>query len=606
MGANVTVYCLEKLTDYFQFERLCHDLMALEGYKDIEPLGGFSDKGRDAIHVQNATNTVFAYSVREDWKIKLIEDANKVRDHEHDCDELVFITTAEFSASARDQAVKNIKENFGWNLKLYGVERLRILIETTHPEVRQNHQQIFPPDLLQFDQNYQQTDKEHIYIIYSPADAIFAGWLSQKMMSFGYRVWCDITNNLSNEDIPDDIDAAIESQSAIVLSILSIAAIEDMEHTRQRSLALRMSKDKKSEHLIAIKLDENIPTQNLDIATKALRFVDFSSNWGEGLENLQRRLEKLKIPQPLLNGKSLAARAFNESDVINEQEETAYLNCYEVLEIPKAIRRFISASDIDYVASKEIQHIWAHRRVDEHTFLSFFSPPKKLIEKYSFLPAGGGSTSHTDRIDKISVNNLISELLKKSMYMKCIQMGLQYCTETELYYFPFNLLIGNRLSYSRPDGTNTWVSVAGERKYWAPGNEEYYCYQLSPNFYVSQKLYANHVIMVRLRLRITNTESRPLPANKALSRRKHLTNDWWNKEWGDRFFAISHFLSNDGVIVIGSKIDEQIKINAIPTGLISPFCVNETQIDLMKTHDVRLWAGEIEVDNNDEAVINDE
>ena len=144
-----------------------------------------------------------------------------------------------------------------------------------------------------------------------------------------------------------------------------------------------------------------------------------------------------------------------------------------------------------------------------------------------------------------------------------------------------------------------WVGVAGERKYWTPGIEEYYRYHLSPNFYVNQKLYANHVIMVRLRLRMTDTDDRPLPSKKALSRRKHLTNDWWNKEWGDRFFAISHFLSNDGVIVIGSKKSERIRINAIPTGLISPIGVNESQIDLMNTQDVRLWAGELDNDSEE-------
>lgn len=600
MGANVTVYCLEKITDYLQFERLCHDLMAWEGYKDIEPLGGFSDKGRDAIHIDNSKSTIFAYSVREDWKVKLIEDASKVRDHGHTCDELVFIFTAEFSASARDQAVKEIKENYGWDLKLYGVERLRILLETTHPEVRKNHQQIFPPDILQLEQNYQTSDKEHVYIIYSSVDAIFAGWLSQKIISFGYRVWCDLTNLVSNENLPDDIDKAIENQSAVVLSILSHAALEDMEHTRQRSLALRIAKEQNREYLIGIKLDDDLPIEKLDTGTKALKLVDFSSNWGDGLDNLTQRMGRLKVPQPLLNGKSLAARAFNEDDVIIEQEESVYLNCYEVLEIPKVIQRFKSDVDIDYTTSEEIKHIWAHRRVDDKTFLSFFSPPKELEAKYSFKPAGGGSTSLTDRIDGILVKNLISELLKKAMYMKCVQMGLQYCNQTAMYYFPYNLLGGNRLTYSRPDGTNTWVGVAGERKYWTPSNEEYYRYHLSPNFYISQKLYANHVIMVRLRLRMTDTEDRPLPSNKAFSRRKHLTNDWWNKEWGDRFFAISHFLSNDGVIVIGSKKSEQIIINANPAELISPIGVNETQIDLMKTQDVRLWAGEIEEDDDGE------
>ena len=606
MGANVTVYCLDKITDYLQFERLCHDLMTLEGYENIEPLGGFSDKGRDAIQVDCSRNSVFAYSVREDWKVKLIEDASKIRDHGHDCDEMVFISTAEFSASARDQAVKMIKEDFGWELKLYGIERLRILLETTHPEVRQNHEQIFPPSILQLEQNYQASEKEHVYIIYSPRDTIFAGWLSQKMISYGYMVWCSLTNHLSDGDFPDDIDDAIESQSAIVFSILSNIALEDMEHTRQRSLALRIAKEQNQEYLIAIKLDDNLATGKLDTATKALKLVDFSSNWGEGLENLQQRMKKLKIPRPLLNGKSIAARAFNEDDVINEQEESVYLNCYEVLAIPKVIQRFKSETDIDYETSKEIQHLWAHRRVDYRTFLSFFSPPKELEEKYNFVPDGGGSTNHTDRIDGVSVKNLVSEFIKKAMYMKCFQMGLHYCNKTEMYYFPYNLLDGNRLTYSRPDGSNTWISVAGERKYWTPSNEEYYHYHLSPTFYVSQKLYANHVIMVRLRLRMTDTKDSPLSSKKAFSRRKHITNDWWNKEWSDRFFAISQFLSNDGVIVIGSKKSEQIKINAIPTELISPIGVNETQINLMKTQDVRLWAGEFEDFEGEEGGNDDE
>ncbi len=606
MGANATIYCLEKITDYLQFERLCHDLMALEGYKDIEPLGGFSDKGRDAIHVDDTKKSVFAYSVREDWKVKLIEDATKVRNYRHNCDELVFITTANITPNARDQVVKVIKEDFGWDLKLYGVERLRVLLEATHPNVRQNHKQIFPPLILQHEKSYQMTEREHVCIIYSQEDAIFTGWLSQKLILQGYRVWCDLTNHLSNENFTDDIDIAIDKQSAFVFSVLSHSSLEDMEHTRQRSLALRIAKEQNREFLIAIKLDDNLPTKKLDTGTKALKPIDFSFNWGEGLDNLQQRMRKLNIPQPLLNGKSLAARAFNEDDVINEQEETVYLNCYEVVEIPEVIQRFISDTDIDYQTSKEIQLFWAHRRVDNHTFLSFFSPPGDLQKKFNFKPSGGGFTSLTDRIDGILVKNLISELLRKAIYMKCIQVGLRYCNETDMYYFPFGLLDGNRFTYSKPDGINTWVGVAGQRKHWAPGSEEYYRYHLSPNFYVSQKLFADHVIIVNLRLRMTDTEDRPLPSKKAFSRRKHLTNDWWNKEWGNRFFAISQFLSEDGVIVIGYNKREQIKINAIPTGLTSPVGVNETQIELMKNQYVRLWAGELDVDDDGDEGINDE
>ena len=50
MSADPIIYCLERLTDYRQFERLCSDVMAGSGYPNIEPIGGTGDRGRDAIH----------------------------------------------------------------------------------------------------------------------------------------------------------------------------------------------------------------------------------------------------------------------------------------------------------------------------------------------------------------------------------------------------------------------------------------------------------------------------------------------------------------------------------------------------------------------------
>ena len=93
VSADPIVYCLECLTDYDQFERLCHDMMALEGYSNIEPLGGSKDKGRDAIHIGKSTGivSIFAYSVREDWRVKLGEDAEKIKKKGNKCDRRGFL-----------------------------------------------------------------------------------------------------------------------------------------------------------------------------------------------------------------------------------------------------------------------------------------------------------------------------------------------------------------------------------------------------------------------------------------------------------------------------------------------------------------------------------
>lgn len=146
MAANPTVYCLEKLTDYSEFERLCHDLMFLEGYSFIEPLGGFKDKGRDAIHINKSNQiSIFAYSVRDDWKYKLSKDAANIDKHNHTCNELIFVTTSQPTTGERDKAIANIWNKYGWRLDIYGLERLRVLLDVKHPTIRSRYPQIFPP-----------------------------------------------------------------------------------------------------------------------------------------------------------------------------------------------------------------------------------------------------------------------------------------------------------------------------------------------------------------------------------------------------------------------------------------------------------------------------
>ena len=45
MAADPIIYSLEQVTDYDQFERLCSDMMAIDGFGNIEPIGGSKDRG---------------------------------------------------------------------------------------------------------------------------------------------------------------------------------------------------------------------------------------------------------------------------------------------------------------------------------------------------------------------------------------------------------------------------------------------------------------------------------------------------------------------------------------------------------------------------------
>ena len=123
MSADSIVYCLENLTDYDQFERLCSDVMTQTGYPDIEPLGGSNDRGRDALHVSRTDPneiTIFAYSVRGDWRQKLLnEDCKRIHDEKHELDQLVFVSTASITSTQKDKVKQEVVDKFDWNLEIY-------------------------------------------------------------------------------------------------------------------------------------------------------------------------------------------------------------------------------------------------------------------------------------------------------------------------------------------------------------------------------------------------------------------------------------------------------------------------------------------------------
>ena len=192
MGADPIVYCLEQVTDYGQFERLCNDVMTAEGYDNLEPLGGSGDKGRDAIRICRTNPddiTIFAYSVREDWRTKLKLDANRIIEVGHNCQNLVFCCTAHYNANERDDAVNFILEEYGWRLELYGIERFRNLLSSKHERILSKHPQIFtPPFFPRAGGQPLSYSPDFVIIDFFDEDEALASWLARKLKLHGYAI----------------------------------------------------------------------------------------------------------------------------------------------------------------------------------------------------------------------------------------------------------------------------------------------------------------------------------------------------------------------------------------------------------------------------------
>lgn len=579
MAVNLTINCLKQVTDYMEFERLCNGLMSLVGYNAIEPLGGFSDKGRDAIHVSTSgETTIFAYSVREDWRAKLAEDAHKINDHNHVCYQLIFITTASITPTQRDEAVKSIWAEFGWKLELYGVDRLQILLDVTYPQIKHNHPGIFPPAILAI-QNEGTTSakQDHIFISSVLQDAVLAEWLTRKLTAEGYLVWYEKLKLLGGETYPDDVDDAIRHRTFRFLGLYSRSSTRNAEIMRQRSLALNMSIERKQDFVIPLDVD-GICKSHLDQVAGKLKFIEFDKNWASGLQQLLEKLKSVDCPKPLSHAKPIAADAFLDDDLLTEELEFLYSNCFQIKQLPNVIYRFKSASAIPELGYEKLSLHWSNRRRDSNTFLSFHRPPQSLVAEFSLREKGGALWTEVEKIDGISSLNLASELIRKSLIVKCHAKGLQYCPKSKLPYFPSNLVANDRLYYFRPNGIKSYVNARGKRTY--PFAREY-LYSLAPTFFVRKDLIYPFTVIMRLRVHLSHIDGKPLTGKRTIdSRRKHLCKDWWNNNWLSRILAVSHFLAGGGeTITIGEEQDEQIVIDAVPIHLHSPIGIDESVLD---------------------------
>lgn len=575
MAADAIVYCLENLTDYAQFERLSHDLMLVEGYRGLEPLGGWQDKGRDAIHVGQGPNqetTIFAYSVREDWFAKLKEDAEKVHNHGHECQNIALVCTAFYSASQRDKAIEFINDTYGWNLHIYGIERIRTIL-SFNQKILTSHPQIFCPPFFPVAGGLTLAfSPEHIVVDYSDSDKVMAAWLSRKLKCHGFLVWCRAIDPIAGESINDTTQSLVENRAYVYVPVLSDTAAYDADFTFRRNIAFQTGKSRGAAFVIPILLKQLDDTL-IDSTFREIEKIGFDNGWQTGLSKLINRLESLNCPISS-DGKSCALNSFFPVDVVSNSEETLFSNVYPVVSVPGKIARYVSANNPSFEEIEEISESWAFRKVKADTFLSFHPPPDDIKERFALKKTWGASWLRVNHINHISSKYLAIELIKKSLHVACSIRGLVLCPKKRKYFFPDGLLNNNRVSFKRPDGRAISISAVGERSF-KPGGADKYRYHLSPDFYIKHMGDCEFSVVVRIYLRLTDVNGALLEGKKVNTRRKHLCKNWWNNDWLSRVLAVMQFLGDGQNINVGSAEGKIVSFGIHPFSYQVPVSINE-------------------------------
>jgi hypothetical protein len=312
--------------------------------------------------------------------------------------------------------------------------------------------------------------------------------------------------------------------------------------------------------------------------------IPFEESWRTGLEQLLTSLEMAGCPRAA-GGNEIALRSYMLENLLSSVSERVMANRFPVLQIPQVIHRYCSRIALPPEQEGELSLQWAFRQVTPQSFLGFHRAPRDKEKELGITSAGGASWSDVPEMDGIATRNLVPELIRKSLIVTSVQKGLYFCKDRRTLYFPSGLLRSDRLYFVKPDGGTSFVNVVGKRKYWRPSLSSEYRYHLAPVFSVQRTVDGGLVVVMRVRVHLTDTKGTVLQPRAALSRRKHLCGDWWNEDWLHRTLAIMQFLAVNGTITCGDDVDSTVRVSAVPDEWTVPVSIDERAIS--QSSDIR-------------------
>lgn len=415
--------------------------------------------------------------------------------------------------------------------------------------------------------------RDHLFISYAWEDADLAEWLALKLTAEGYQVWCDRFKLLGGESYPRDIDRAIKEQTFRLLALLSKHSLGKPNPLKERTLALNLGRERGEDFLIPLNVDGLRPT-DLSWMLSDLTYVPFHTSWAEGFTQVLAKLHALDAPRPLADGRRAVVDWFAARDSVRDTPERLWANLLEFTELPSTLLRITLAEPV----SAEVARNWPHSLESQSVAWAFEGPGQ--VGDLELLDIEEAAWSEPYGRAGMRLPDVVTALLKRYLRLHCLDKGLRETLEGQHLYFPSDLLPGNRLSFLTYAGSRAWVRAVGERAFRVSASErEKTRYHLSPTFRPTLWKYERPTVQVQMRLYLTDTEDRPLPALKASRRRKRICKHWWNHEWLSRMLAVTSWMADGAPSVnLARSSGCRIVLAGQPIQLEAPVGIDESQL----------------------------
>jgi hypothetical protein len=440
------------------------------------------------------------------------------------------------------------------------------------------------PDTDKIDE---QQSADHLFISYATEDGELAEWLTLRLTTEGYKVWCDRVKLLGGESYPRNIDEAIKKQTFRMLALISKNSLSKENPVKERTSGHSITRQRKIDFVIPLLVDAT-RSDDLDWMDSDLTFIPFRESWGQGLLQLLKKLRSINAPRPLPDGAQLVSDWVAHQSSLTDKQERLWTNLFEIKSMPDFVYRITTPNDF-----KVADPAWIFHKQAEHIFWSFEVPdstPDYITVNWNDsrrLPYG---------VPPIDIATL---LIKEHMRRLCIQRKAQETLDGEIYLSNMAAPDG-WLRFTDYKGKQTHILATSQRTVRSSGGiRNPYHYHLAPVFRPLLRKYGVPVLELQVRLYLTDMEGKALHPGITNRRRKRIARSWWNYQWISRVFAIATWVfdgQSECNLATGRNYD--VIVSGAPLFVASPMGIDENS---MKVPVISEEASEVAEDELEDA-----
>lgn len=393
--------------------------------------------------------------------------------------------------------------------------------------------------------------RDTIFISHAnPEDNEFARWLTLRLTSLGYTVWCDLTRLLGGEDFWERIEEAIRTRTSKVLFLLSRASNHKPGTLNELQAALTVERsDRLLEFIIPLRVDD-LPYSEVNIQLARRNAIDFSQGWHRGMTQLLAKLDEDGIAKPESEGSRrvrdwwTATQSGNGSLV---PEIDPHSSNWFRLELPETLHFHALTRDsvglVEPPKETPFPARWEHDR-----WISFASAAELTVNLAPLQVAGTYSTPTATALAEPALRHSMTALLNDAWDRHILHRGLgtfEMANRQRAFYFDKKSLPAEDVTFTSPAGKKSMRALRGYKTV-PSGSRRYWHFGGSARAQLSQM----PVLMVRSHVFFSDDEQTLWASPERMHRaRRSQCKNWWNDDWRDRLLAAMRWLGDESASI---------------------------------------------------------